>query len=175
MAFYPFSGGLTSALRGAGTAALVGVGTTGDAFNRAELDADGGLRFGTGAAAVDTTVSRNGVASVQVPSLTATGLAQLQAGAQVSNGFVDVSTIGKGLAVAEGVNAKQQTAVLVAGTVTVANTSITANSKLLLSRSTLGGTPGHLSYTTTAGVGYTINSSSATDTSTVVVEILEPG
>lgn len=58
-------------------------------------------------------------------------------------------------------------AVLVAGTVTVANTNINANDAIFLSRSTTGGTEGTLSYTINAGVSFTINSSSAADTSTI--------
>lgn len=64
-------------------------------------------------------------------------------------------------------------ATLVAGTVTVANTTVTANTKVLLSRKTIGGTTGDLSYTVSAGVGFTINSSSATDTSTVSYMLAE--
>lgn len=179
MAFYPAGGSALAApvnVRGTGTNPVFGAGTTGDTSNRVELDADGGVRFGTGAAAVDTTISRNGVASVQVPTLTATGIALLQAGAQVSGGFVDVSTVGKGFAAAEGANAKQGTAVLVAGTVTVANTSVTANSRIFLTAQVLGGTQGILAVTArVAGTSFTITSSNAADTSTVAYEIFEPG
>lgn len=58
-------------------------------------------------------------------------------------------------------------ATLVAGTVTVANTAVTASSELFLSRKTIGGTTGTLSYTVSAGVGFTITSSSNTDTSVI--------
>lgn len=63
-------------------------------------------------------------------------------------------------------------AVLVGGTVTVANTNIAAGDRILVVRSTTGGTEGHLSYTINAGVSFTINSSSGTDTSTVVYVII---
>jgi hypothetical protein len=58
-------------------------------------------------------------------------------------------------------------ATLVAGTVAVARTSILATSRIFLSRRVAGGTLGHLTYTLTPGTGFTINSSSGTDTSTV--------
>lgn len=58
-------------------------------------------------------------------------------------------------------------ATLVAGTVSVADPAVKAGSFVLLSRKTIGGTAGNLSYTVTAGTGITINSSSNTDTSTV--------
>jgi hypothetical protein len=87
---------------------------------------------------------------------------------------------GKGLYLRTGskwgkvVTGTMNSAVLVAGTKAVSLTSITANAKIFLNRSTTGGTVGHLSYTISAGVGFTINSSSATDTSTVVYIVVEP-
>lgn len=64
------------------------------------------------------------------------------------------------------------TATLVAGTVTVANTAITANSVIRYWRTTAGGTLGFLSLTLTAGTSFTITSSSGTDTSTIYYEIV---
>jgi hypothetical protein len=60
---------------------------------------------------------------------------------------------------------------LSAGSATVADTSITANSRIRLFRQTFGGTPGHLYVTLTAATGYTINSSSSTDTGVVAYEV----
>lgn len=59
------------------------------------------------------------------------------------------------------------TATLVAGTVTVANTSVTSNAMIFISRKTVGGTAGFIAYTVTAGTSFTITSSSNTDTSVV--------
>jgi hypothetical protein len=64
------------------------------------------------------------------------------------------------------------TATLVAGAVDVANTSITTNSRVRIDRQTSGGTLGHLSVVLLAGTKFTINSSSAADTSTVYYEIV---
>jgi hypothetical protein len=58
-------------------------------------------------------------------------------------------------------------AVLVGGTKTVSNTNIAAADRILLSRSTLGGTPGHLSFVINAASDFVITSSSALDTSTI--------
>lgn len=69
-------------------------------------------------------------------------------------------------------HAKKGTATLVAGTVTVSDTKVTASAQIVLSRTTTGGTTGQLSYTVSAGTSFTINSSSGTDTSTVLYEIL---
>ena len=90
-------------------------------------------------------------------------------GALTGNALVSqtVATI----AASVGNGGTQGTATLVAGTVTVANTNITATSIITLSYKTIGGTAGILSYTLNAGVGFTINSSSNTDTSVVVYSI----
>lgn len=62
-------------------------------------------------------------------------------------------------------------ATLVGGTVTVANTNITAASIITVGRKTIGGTAGNLSYTLNPGVGFTLNSSSGTDTSVLSYHI----
>lgn len=56
---------------------------------------------------------------------------------------------------------------LAAGTKAVALATVTAGSTVLVSVKASGGTPGLLSYTLSAGVGFTVNSASGTDTSTV--------
>jgi hypothetical protein len=61
-------------------------------------------------------------------------------------------------------------ATLVGGTVTVATTAVTANSRILVTRNTPGGTVGDLSVpdaSYVAGTSFVINSASGTDTSTV--------
>ena len=58
-------------------------------------------------------------------------------------------------------------AVLVGGTKTVANTNIAAADRIFLSRSTLGGTAGHLSFVINPGADFVITSSTALDTSTI--------
>lgn len=91
-----------------------------------------------------------------------------------ANGYINtVNTFG--LRVAEGANAKQGTAVLVAGSVVVANTSVTANSRIFLTSNVPGGTPGFVRVSArTAGTSFTITSSSGTDTSTIAYQIFEP-
>ena len=81
-----------------------------------------------------------------------------------------------GLSVVEGANAKQGIATLVAGTVVVANTSVTANSRILLTAQNLGTVtaPSSLCVSArTAGTSFTILASQNTDTSTVAYEIFE--
>lgn len=128
------------------------------------------------------------------PTGTATASIQVDSGCQaILMGTTDVATamslasgttlgvgaggtLGRGLAVPEGSNAKQGTATLTAGTVTVSNTAVTANSRIFLTAQNTGGTPGALRVSArTAGTSFTITSSSGTDTSTVAYEIFEPG
>jgi hypothetical protein len=112
-------------------------------------------------------------------ALGTSGLNQITAGGalQASIGNVEIATAGEGLRVKEGANAKQGVATLVAGTVTVADTSVTANSRIFLeSQNPNGGTVGFLTVSArTAGTSFTILSSNAADTSIVAYEIFEPG
>jgi hypothetical protein len=104
-------------------------------------------------------------------------ITQSALGTLTTNGL-DVSLPGGGLKVAEGANAKQGTAVLVAGTVVVANTSVTANSRIMLTCQALGTVvvPSALCVSArTPGTSFTILASQGTDTSTIAYEIFEPG
>jgi len=93
-----------------------------------------------------------------------------------ASGNISTSVAGSGLRVKEGSNAKQGVATLTAGSAVVANTSITASSRIQLTSNADGGTPGFLRVSArSAGVSFTITSSSGTDTSTVAYEIFEPG
>jgi len=104
---------------------------------------------------------------IAAPSLT---------GLVTSTGNIDINTAGSGLQVAEGANARQGTSVLVGGTVTVANTSVTAFTRIFLTSQVDGGTPGFLRVSSRVnGTSFTIQSSSGTDTSTVAWELIEKG
>jgi len=65
-------------------------------------------------------------------------------------------------------------ATLAAGTVTVANTAVTAATRILFNRHVAGGTTGNLSYSITPNVGITFTSSSNTDTSTITYHVVQP-
>lgn len=88
-------------------------------------------------------------------------------GALLATGSINLATVGNKLSIKGGTNATIGQATLVAGTVTVANTSVTANSLIWLTVKTIGGTAGNHSYTITAGTSFTINSSLTTDTSII--------
>lgn len=67
------------------------------------------------------------------------------------------------------------TAVLVAGTVTVTHSTVTASSRIIIWRQVAGGTLGNLSVgAIVAGTSFVINSDNALDTSTVGYLVIEP-
>ena len=92
-------------------------------------------------------------------------------------GPIDVQTVGVGLQVGEGANAKQGiTAAMTAGTITQADTKVTASSRIFLTSQATGGTVGGENVSArTAGTSFTITSTNAADTSTVGYLINEPG
>lgn len=84
------------------------------------------------------------------------------------------NTVGKAISIKEGSNAKMGTSVLVAGTVTVSNTSVTANSRIFVTSQADGGVPGFLRVTNKVNAtSFDIVSSSVADTSTVAWIIFE--
>lgn len=93
-------------------------------------------------------------------------------------GNLVVSTIGKGLQIKEGTNAKMGvSAAMTAGSIVISTTAVTANSRIFLTPQTLGTVlrPAAVGVTArTAGTSFTITSSDATDTSTVAWMLVEP-
>lgn len=92
----------------------------------------------------------------------------------VDTGFLIAGTAGYGLKIKEGTNAKMGTATLIAGTVTVANTSVTANSRIFVEINVPGGTLGTVYVNNiVASTSFDIVSTSVLDTSTVAWLIVE--
>ncbi len=89
------------------------------------------------------------------------------------DGDVAIPTAGKGIQIKEGANARMGQATLVAGCVTNANTSITTNTRVFMSRATAGGTLGHLSCVVSNGAWFIVNSSTNADTSAVNWMLIE--
>ncbi len=78
-----------------------------------------------------------------------------------------------GLYLNEDENSKMGQATLSGGTVIVENTSITANSRIFLTVQSVSGTPGLLSLVKVVDTGFIINSTQASDASTVAYLIIE--
>ena len=94
----------------------------------------------------------------------------------VTGGDLVLATAGAGVRIKEGGGAARMgAATLVAGTVTVNTTAVTANSRILLSGQNSSGTAGELTISArTPGISFTITSSSGTDTRSVAWLIVEP-
>ena len=89
-------------------------------------------------------------------------------------GDFSVLTLGKGLRVVEGANAKQGVVTLVAGVGVVANTAVTASSRIFYCGQDTAVTGFLRISARSAGSGFTITSSQAGDTGVVAYEIFEP-
>jgi hypothetical protein len=88
-----------------------------------------------------------------------------------------IGSAGGGVAVKEGANARSGVATLVTGAAVVANTSVTATTRIQLTVQSLGTVtaPKALGVTArTAGTSFTITSADATDTSVVAWFLVEP-
>ena len=96
---------------------------------------------------------------------------------EFSGGDLKLNQVGKGIYIKEGTNACMGVATLVAGTVTVSTTKVTANSRIFLTPQTLGTIlrPTGVGVTArSAGTSFTIKSMDATDTSVIAWQIIEP-
>lgn len=138
---------------------------SGDTNNRISLDVDSTgaprIRFGPGGStAPDVILARDAVGHRL----------------DLNSADLDINTVGRGLMIAEGTNARMGTATLAAGSAIVANTSVTANTRIFLTTQVLSGTAGALRVgTVTPGSGFGVNSSNAGDNSTFAYLLVEPG
>ena len=113
--------------------------------------ASGNVFTGTGSnAAVGFTFTPKGTA----------GLTLTTGALTVSNGNLVLGTAGNGISIKSGANARIGQSTLALGTLAVANTSVTANTRVFLSRTSKGASTalGVLEAVVNAGVGFTINS-----------------
>lgn len=92
----------------------------------------------------------------------------------IYNGPLHIEGSGYGITFKGGSNERLGEATLVAGTIAVANTTVTANTKVILTQKTPGGTQGtKITVTLSAGVSFTITSDNASDTSTYQFLLIE--
>lgn len=128
-----------------------------------------------------STIGTGGTGAVAIGNTT--GKTAITGDLTTTSGNVVVATLGKGFQLKEGSNAKAGTSTLSSGTVTVSTTAVTANSRILLSRQSVGASSGIGSLsvgTVTAGTSFVINSLAAagtvlvTDLSVVYWAIIEP-
>jgi hypothetical protein len=141
------------------TAAAVAVSATvtADTFDRFRIQSDGKIAIGSGALARDVFLYRSA------------------AGVLATDGSVSLTTAGGGVQIKEGSNACMGSATLIAGTVTVNTTKVTANSRIFLTGQNTSGTAGALGVSSrVAGTSFTATSTSGSDTRLIAWEIKEP-
>lgn len=169
------AGGATGAGGAASISAGAGGATSGNGGSTTiqgglPVDGIGGSVSITARAGVGT--NRNG-GNVNITAGAATGSGT--PGTVIVTGSVALNVAGNKLLVKEGTNASMGVATLVAGTVTVNTTLVTANSRIMHAGQNSSGTHGELTISArVAGTSFTISSTSATDTRAVAWFILEP-
>lgn len=110
---------------------------------------------------------------VSVGGASAASVASAAAGLFASD--LKLTVAGNGFYVKEGTNATMGVSTLVAGTVTVSTTKVTANSRIFLTAQTSSGVPGFVGISArSAGTSFTITSSNVLDTSDIAWIIIEP-
>ena len=138
-------------------------------------DSNGPIQSVAGTANQVTVNTVAGVATISLPvalvapgSVTATTTLTATLGSiTATNGNLALGTAGNKIVIATGTNASVGTsAVMTAGAVTVATTASSATAKIFYSRATTGGTPGNISITAQDGTGFTLTSTSNSETST---------
>lgn len=138
-------------------------------------DSDGPIQSVAGTANQVTVNTVAGVATISLPvalvapgSVTATTTLTATLGnITATNGNLVLGTAGNKIVIATGTNASVGTsAAMTAGAVTVATTASSATAKIFYSRATTGGTPGNVSITAQDGTGFTLTSTSNSETST---------
>lgn len=128
-------------------------------YDTFRLTGDGAMAIGPGGSSGnrDSTWGRQGTAQIGTP-----------------DSDIIIGLAGKGLRIKEGTNARMGTATLTAGAVTIANTSITTNTRIVLATKTPGGTPGALFVNTVnVGTSFVVHSTSSTDTSVIGYVLFE--
>jgi parallel beta-helix repeat protein len=129
------------------------------------------IQAGSGTGNASTTGT---TVAIQTPNVGSSGSSTQSLTARATFGSSGVN-IGPGADGTYFSRLKHGTAALTAGTVTVADSSITANSRIILTSQVDGGVVGFLRVSSrSVGVSFTISSSSVADTSTVGYIIIEP-
>lgn len=172
------SGSVSSTYTGAtGATDVITSKVTGDAGFRFVIDADGSMHWGDGTGALDplTDLYRGGSGVLRTDAYFQLAGGQADGDFTVFGTNFTIGSAGGKIRVKEGANATMGTATLVAGTVTVNTTAVTANSRIFLTAQTSGAGPGALRVSArVAATSFTITSTNAADTSLVAWWIVEP-
>jgi hypothetical protein len=155
---------VTGALTQATGAIILNNGATDNDFTAKKLTSGNWLAYDAGTDALLANAATVGVTGATTVT-----------GALTATGNIATNTAGSGLQIKEGSNARMGTSTLSGGTIAVANTSVATGDRIFIQR--VSGTSaefGHLSYTISNGVSFTINSTDAQDDSVVNWLIVKP-
>jgi hypothetical protein len=142
-----------------------------------KLTPGGAVEFGASAGVTDTFLYRSGVNALTTDGFLRMASGQVDGNLSIFGTALVLGSAGGTLQIKEGANASSGAATLVAGTVTVNTTKVTANSRIQLTVQSLGTvtSPKALGVTArVAGTSFTITSADPTDTSVVAWHIIEP-
>lgn len=173
----PYPAGLASIATGAFANWWINLFQNALRFHHTGAGNDGSIAIGTLGAGYQMVLTAP-VAAADVPStltLESSQAAGLPFGMVSTGSDINIGTVGSGFRVKEGANGKQGVATLVAGTVTVANTAVTANSRFQLTAQDNNSTGALRISARVAGTSFTITSSNAADTGVVAFNFNEPG
>lgn len=153
---------------GSGNWIPLGSGTTGPVLTINSLSPTAGNIVIAGTANQITATSSISTITLSVPAaFIAPGSIVATTSLATTNGNLTLGTAGNKVIIATGANASVGTsAAMTAGAVTVATTACSATAHIQYSRKTLGGTAGNVSITAQDGTGFTLTSSSGSETST---------
>lgn len=152
---------------------------TGETNDRHNMDLGGKHQWGNGGAGTpDTNLFRASADNLQTDDYFVMPNGQSNGNFAIfGNGAtaLDLGSAGGGTAIKEGSNARMGTLVLTGATpVVVANTSVTATTRIFLTANVPGGTPGHFWVSArTAGTSFSVTGT-AGDTSTLAYRLDEP-
>lgn len=150
---------------------------TGYDGSRATSKRQGITRLATDAEALAGVANNVAVTPAQLSASGDAGIAEAFASPPTLGSTIPNIVNSSSLRMTEAANSKQGVATLVGGTVVVANTSITATSRIQLTAQDLGTITAPSALCVSArvvGTSFTILASQATDTSIVAYEIFEP-
>lgn len=142
-----------------------------------KLTPGGAIEFGAVAGVTDTFLYRSGANALTTDGFLRMASGQVDGNLSLFGTALVIGSAGGTLQIKEGANASSGAATLVAGTVTVNTTKVTANSRIQLTPQTLGTVTSPKTVGVTARVAatsFTITSADPTDTSVIAWHIIEP-
>lgn len=160
-----------------GAISIIGGGTSDNGQDGSVVNLEAGAHSGSGKGGIVTIKAGNSATGDGGDVEIYAGTGAVDGEVLIINSDLNVFTVGKGIAIKEGADAKMGVATLVGGTLVVNTTAVTANSRIFLTPQTISGvivaTAVAVSARTPA-TSFTISSADVADTSDIAWMIVEP-